>query len=75
MWKTGITRRVARNPDATGDARVAQEVDNAGDQDGDDPADAKAIRAGYNLAAVSGDVTRARVINILRNHPGWVGRI
>lgn len=57
-------------------AGQAQEVDNAGPQDGDDPADAQAIRAGYNLGLrrAPGDVTRADVLNILLMNPGWVGR-
>ena len=57
-------------------AATAQEADNEGTQDGDDPADAQAIQAGYNLGLrrAPGSVTRDDVINILLMHPGWVGR-
>lgn len=56
-------------------AGQAQEVDNPGDgTEGDDPADAQAIRAGYNLAASSSTVTRQNILNILNQHPNWAGR-
>lgn len=59
-------------------AGVAQGVDNSGgaggSEDGDDPADAQAIRAGYALGGRQGVVTRQNILTILREHPGWVGR-
>ena len=58
-------------------AGQAQEVDNDGDQGGqDDPADAQAIRAGYNLGLrrSPGEVTRSDVLTILSAHSGWAGR-